>query len=459
MRKEVRVIQTAKGHYESTAWKELIPIEMEEVFSYKMCLVNVDSSREYQTILGFGGSFTDSSAHLLAKTSAKNRKEIIEAYFDKEKGLAYNMGRTTIGCCDFSMEPYTFIEEGDVELKTFDMSHDDKELVPLIKEAEVLNGKPLKLLCSPWSPPAFMKSNNDINNGGRLLKKYYKAWAKYLVKYIQGMEERDIPLEMISIQNEPAAKQIWASCKFDSLEEAEFAADYLYPALKEAGLEKMKILIWDHNRDLMYRRVKESMSYPKMDEIVWGFAYHWYCSDKSENLTMVHEQFPNQHLIFTEGCVELINQSGSTSSKAGIGAWKHGETYGRNIINDFNNYNEAWIDWNLVLDETGGPNYVGNYCEAPIHIDTRTDEVSYNWSYYYIGHFSKYIEAGAKRILCRNDVERRVYSAAFKNPNGDIVVVVQNENNRRNRIGICIDGKGFNTELPAHSITTFILPA
>lgn len=458
MKQTVKVIQTAKGN--GCPWKEIDILELNKVYSFKMDTVDVDSSMTYQTNMGFGGSFTEASAYVLSNTSEANRKEIIEAYFNKEKGLGYNMGRTTIHCCDFALEPYTYIEDNDVELKSFDISREDKWVVPFIKEAEKEAGEELFLLCSPWSPPAWMKNNKNINNGGRLLKKYYKSWAKYMVKYILEMKKRGISLKMVSIQNEPAAKQIWASCKYNAIEEAEFAVECLYPELKAHGLdEEVKILIWDHNRDLIYRRVMESMTYKGARDIIWGIAYHWYVSDQSDILTMVHNRFPEKHLVFTEGCVELVNHSGHTSSNNGIGAWKHGETYGRNIINDFNNYNEAWIDWNLVLNEEGGPNYVGNYCEAPIIINRKTDKVEYNWSYYYIGHFSRYIKPGAVRISCLNDTEKKVYSVAFKNPDGEIVVVVQNELNRRHRLTLAIDGMGINTELPPHSITTFIVDA
>lgn len=456
MKPTVKVIQTAKR--EQSKWNKIDELELFDYYNFRMNTVSVDSKRSYQTLLGFGGAFTESSAFTWANADEESKQRIVEAYFDKEKGLAYNLGRTTIGGCDFSLEPYTYIEEEDSELKTFTIEREDKWLVPFLKEAEHKAGHKMELLCSPWSPPAFMKDNKDINNGGRLLKKYYKSWARYMVKYIMEMEKRGIEISMVSVQNEPAAKQTWASCKYDANEEAEFAVAYLYPELKRKGLEeKVKIVIWDHNRDLMFRRMNESMAYPGAREVVWGAAYHWYVSDKSEILTMVHEKFPEKHLLFTEGCVELVNNSGETSSKAGMGAWKHGEIYGRNIIKDFNNYNEAWIDWNILLDETGGPNYDGNFCEAPIIYDRNTKEVKYNWSYYYIGHFSKYIKPGAKRICCRNDVDKGLYSVAFQNPDGEIVTVVQNELNRKQKLALVIDGKGTNTEIPAHSITTFIL--
>lgn len=456
MKPMIKVIRTAKKQNE--AWQELEPLELNSVYNFRMDTVEVDSSKSFQTHMGFGGAFTEAAAYTLAGTSEKNRKEIIRAYFNKETGLGYNIGRTTIHGCDFSLEPYTYIEEEDKELATFDIGREDRWVIPFIKDAEEEAGEKLIMLCSPWSPPAFMKNNRDINNGGRLLKKYYRVWAEYMVKYIQAMADRGIDISMVSVQNEPEARQTWASCKFDATEEAEFAVEYLFPELEKAGLaEQVKILIWDHNRDKMYRRVKESMAYPGAREVVWGVAYHWYVSEQSDILTMVHDNYPEKHLIFTEGCVELINKSGGTSSKSGMGAWKHGEIYGRNIINDFNNYNEAWMDWNMVLNECGGPNYVGNFCEAPILIDRNTDTVIYNNSYYYIGHFSRYIQPGAKRIKCSTDAGKGIYATAYRNPNGEIVIVVQNELNRYHRLALAVDGRGTNTELLPHSITTFII--
>lgn len=452
----MRVVQTAQGAEEY--WKELDPHELRDYYSFRMDTVVVDSSQEFQTHKGFGGAFTESAAYTFANATKKNRDEILRAYFNKETGLAYNLGRTTINGCDFSLEPYTYVAEGDAKLNTFDMTREDKWVVPFIKMASEEAGEDLQIMCAPWSPPAFMKNNKDMNHGGRLLRKYYGAWAKYMVRYVKGMLERGIDIELLSVQNEPEAKQEWASCKFDATEEAMLAVDYIYEELKAEGLdEKIKIVILDHNRDILFRRVRETLAYKNAEDIVWGIAYHWYGSDKSEILTMAHEIYPKQHLLFTEGCVELVNNSGETSSKAGMGAWKHGEIYGHNMINDFNNYNEGWLDWNLVLDEKGGPNYAGNFCEAPIILDTKNDKLIYNISYYYIGHFSRYIKPGAKRVLCMNDSDKGIYSVAYKNPDGQIVVVVQSELSRRHKLSVTVDGKGINTDVPPHSITTFIV--
>lgn len=452
----IRMIQTAQG--DNIKWRDLGSQELRDYFSFRMDTVVVDSSQEFQTHMGFGGAFTESAAYVFENASEEARQEVLKAYFNKDTGLAYNLGRTSINGCDFSLEPYTYIQEGDAELKTFNMDREDKYVVPFIKQASMEAGEDIKILCAPWSPPAFMKNNKNMNEGGRLLRKYYGTWAKYMIKYVKGMLEKGVNIVTISVQNEPEAKQTWASCKYDPTEEAMLAVDYMYEELKKENLQdKVKIVILDHNRDIMFRRVRETLAYKNAKEIIWGIAYHWYGSDKSEILTMAHEIYPDQHLVFTEGCVELVNNSGNTSSKAGIGAWKHGETYGHNMINDFNNYTEGWVDWNLVLDEKGGPNYAGNFCEAPIMVNTETNEVIYNVSYYYIGHFSRFIKSGAKRILCLNDSDKGIYSVAYKNPDGQIIVVVQNELSRRNRIALAVDGKGMNTVVPPHSITTFIV--
>ena len=345
----VKMVQTANGA-QPVVWKELEEKQLSENYDLDTDTVLVNPNKEFQSFRGFGGSFTEAAAHTWANATAENKKEILRAYFNKETGLGYNMGRTTIHCCDFALEPYTYIEEGDHTLKTFSIERDKKWIIPFLKAAMEEAGEPLELLCSPWSPPPFMKTNHDINHGGSLKEDYYQIWASYMVRYIREMRAEGIEISMISVQNEPEAVQTWASCIYDATQEARFATDYLYKELEKEGLQnQVKIIIWDHNRDGIYRRAKEWFSYPKAEQVIWGIGFHWYVSDKSENLSMVHEAFPDKHLIFTEGCVELVNYSGVTSSNAGMGAWKHGETYGRNIINDMNHYNEAQIDWNCLM--------------------------------------------------------------------------------------------------------------
>ena len=379
-------------------------------------------------MLGFGGAFTEAAAHSLSLISPEKRKEIIHRYFDPAEGLGYRFGRTHINSCDFSLGNYTYIEDGDTSLESFSIDREKKLVIPLIQEAKEVAGGELSIVASPWSPPSWMKTNGEMNNGGKLFPEFQSVWADYYSKYIEAMEEEGIGIWGLTIQNEPEAKQVWDSCLYTGEEERDFIKDHLGPSLEKHGHGDVKVIIWDHNRDVIHERAKAVLSDPEAAKYVWGTGVHWYVSEEFENLSKVHHDFPDKHLIFTEGCIE-----------GGVrpGAWDTGERYGRNIMGDLNNYLEAWIDWNIVLNEEGGPNHVGNYCDAPVIVDTVNDEVRYNSSYYYIGHFSKYIKVGARRIGCQisNDA---VSAASFENPDGEIVVIVMNANDREEEISLGI---------------------
>lgn len=450
-----RVVRTVKRTNEK--WAEKNPIKLGENYDTRRKVIAIDSSRKYQTHMGFGGAFTEASAYTFYEMPKNVRDEFINAYFNKENGLAYVLGRVHIHSCDFALGNYTYIEEGDKELNTFDMSHEDKWVVPMIKEAVEMAGHDITILASPWSPPAFMKDTNEMNYGGRLLPQYRQSWANYYVKFIEGMKERGIDIWGISVQNEPLAVQCWDSCIYTAEDERDFIKDYLGPTMHKAGYEDKAIVIWDHNRDVIVERAATVLADKDAAKYVWGTGNHWYLSEDFQNLSTVHNMFPDKHLLFTEGCVELTTTSDVSFGSGYIGDWGNGERYGRNIIGDFNNWSEGWIDWNLLLNEQGGPNHVQNYCEAPIMYDRNKKELIYNNSYYYIGHLSRYIKPGAKRISSiTNAAKDGVHVVSFENPNGEIVVVAQNEGWIA-ELSLVVDGKGVNITLPDNSITTFIL--
>lgn len=434
-------------------WVELPERETGQ-YDAKRPVIAVNSQMTYQEFMGFGGAFTEAAAFTLSEAPEKVREEAINAYFSKENGLGYVLGRVHIHSCDFALSNYTYVEEGDTELKTFDISREDKWVIPMIKDAERIAGEPIKLLASPWSPPAFMKDTKEMNYGGRLLEAYYQPWANYYVKFIEAMKSRNIDIWAVSVQNEPLATQTWDSCIYTAEEERDFVKNHLGPTLK-AAYPDTEIIIWDHNRDVLVERSSVVLADKEAAKYVWGTGNHWYVSEAFENLTTLHNLFPDKHILFTEGCVELTTTSENAVHNGYLGSWSNCERYGRNIIGDFNNWSRGWIDWNLVLNELGGPNHVYNYCEAPIMYDRNTKSLIYNNSYYYIGHFSKYIEIGAKRLelsVSKNDVQ----AVAFQNPSGDIVVVAQNEGWIA-EMALVVDGEGININLPDHSITTFVL--
>ncbi|WP_374055602.1 glycoside hydrolase family 30 beta sandwich domain-containing protein [Rossellomorea sp. FM04394] len=441
--KQVKVILTAKDTGDRFSEKEPVSFSAGRASTR----IQLDPKRKYQEMLGFGGAFTEAAAHSLSLISPEKRKEIIQRYFDPIEGVGYRFGRTHINSSDFSLGNYSYVEDGDTSLESFSIEREKKLVIPFIQEAMEVAGRELSIVASPWSPPSWMKTNGEMNNGGKLLSEYESVWADYYSKYIEAMEEEGIRIWGVTIQNEPEAKQVWDSCLYTAEEERDFIKNHLGPSLAENGHDDVKVIIWDHNRDVIYERAHAVLSDPEAAKYVWGTGLHWYVSEEFENLSKVHHAFPDKHLIFTEGCMEGGVQ---------VGSWDTGERYGRNIIGDLNNYLEAWIDWNLVLNEEGGPNHVGNYCDAPVIVDTVKDEVHYNSSYYYIGHFSKYIKEGARRIGCQvsND---SILATSFENPDGEIVVVAMNANNGDEEISISFAEGSMTTTLPSHSIATFII--
>ena len=363
------------------------------------------------------------------------------------------MVRTNINSCDFSSDTYTYVADGDKDLKTFNIDHDRKFKIPLIKQAQAIAGK-VTFFVSPWSPPAWMKSNNNMLEGGSLLPAYYQSWANYYVKFIEAYEKEGMPVWGLTVQNEPMATQKWESCVYTADEEGDFIKQYLGPTLHNSGMASKKLIGWDHNRDLIYQRASTLFNDPETEKYLWGIGFHWYetwtgSNQNFENLKRVKEAFPSKQLMLTEGCVEkfcfdLMND------------WALGERYGLSMINDFNAGTVAWTDWNILLDEKGGPNHVGNFCFAPVHADTKTGKLMYTNSFYYIGHFSKYIKPGAKRII--SSASRTMLSStAFQNPDGSVVVVVMNTSDQKLPYQLWVSGYAAETVREPHSISALII--
>lgn len=376
------------------------------------------------------------------------------AYFDPEKGIGYSLARTNIHSCDFSSDSYTYVADNDSSLSTFSVAHDERYRIPFIKQAIAAAGGTLRLFVSPWSPPAWMKDNNSLTQGGKLKQAYSQAWANYYIKFIRTYEAKGIPVWGLSVQNEPMAKQRWESCIYSSEEERDFIKNYLGPTLHKQGMGNKKLIAWDHNRDLLYQRASVILNDAEAAKYVWGIGFHWYETwtggpMQFDNLRLVSQAFPGKNLIFTEGCQEKFNLDS-------VYNWSLGEKYGYSMINDFNNGTVAWTDWNILLDENGGPNHVGNFCFAPVHADTRTGKLIYTNAYYYIGHFSKFIKAGAKRIAASSN-RIQLQTTAFRNPDGSMVVVVMNVMDKKLPYSLWINGQVASTESLPHSISTLII--
>jgi glucosylceramidase len=410
----------------------------------------LDPAQRFQTFLGIGGAFTDASAETWAKLPSEKQDELIKAYFDPASGIGYSFGRTNMNSCDFSSDMYTYVEEGDKELKTFSIAHDEKYKIPIIREAMKTAGGNLLLFVSPWSPPAWMKDNNDMLHGGTLLPEFYQSWADYYVKYIQALEQSEVPVWGLSVQNEPMARQTWESCIYTAEEERDFIKNYLGPTLHKNNMAGKKLIAWDHNRDQIYHRAAGILSDPEAAKYVWGIGFHWYevwtGGRQYENVKRVAEAFPETNLLLTEACHYPF-------SWETIDQWQWGELYGENMIRDFNNGAVAWTDWNILLDENGGPNHVKNFCFAPVHARVNEGTLHYMNSFYYIGHFSKFIRPGAKRIISSSS-RVQLLTTAFINTDGTIALVVMNPTDEEISYRLYIGNQAAVTTSQPHSIAT-----
>jgi glucosylceramidase len=422
--------------------------------SERQPFVYVDDNVTFQTFTGIGGAVTDAAAETFAKLPPEKQKELLAAYFDKKNGIGYSAVRVNIAGCDFSGESYDYIEPNDSTLDSFSIQHDEKFKIPMLHTIRKDYCNDLLLFASPWSPPAWMKSNNSVLQGGTLLNKYKKVWARHFVKFIDAYTKEGLPVWAVSAQNEPMAVQKWESCVFSAEDESDFIGKYLGPVIFNSAYKNTKIIAWDHNRDLIFHRASTIMNNPEAAKYVWGFGFHWYETwtggdMQFSNVALVNKAYPDKALVFTEGCVENFSLDRTND-------WALGERYGHSMINDFNCGTTAWFDWNILLDEKGGPNHVGNFCFAPVHADTHTGELIYTNSYYYIGHFSKFIKPGARRIAV-SSTRDLLKATGFINPDGEIVVICFNKSDERFNFKLGLHGKAADIVSLPHSIVTTVL--
>ena len=407
-------------------------------------IINIYPNIEYQTFLGFGGAITESSGYCLEKLSPEKQHKLLEEYFSKG-GLNYNIARLPIGSSDFSEKSYSYSDKKD--LSDFSISKDEKYVIPMIKKSQNINNS-LQFLSSPWSPPKFMKSNKRLTLGGKLLKEYYQTYANYLVKYLIAYKEKNININYITVQNEPNATQLWESCLYSSEEEANFAINYLYPTLKNNHLNT-KILIWDHNKEKLFTRSIDELNSNKALNAISGIAFHWYTGDHFENIQLVHEQFPGKLLIHTEGCTGYSKFSPNDEVH-------NAEIYGHDILGDLNSGINSYIDWNMILTYKGGPNHKLNYCNSPVMLNQNNSDYIKNLTFYYIGHFSKYIQPRAKRIaFSRYSTDIEI--TAFKNPDNSIAIVLLNRNNFNKEYNIVLNDIVIHDNLDSHAIVSYII--
>jgi len=452
--KTAQVYTTAKNTDDKLSKVETLKfIDKPQPTEKEICIF-VGPNKTFQTMLGIGSALTDASAETFYKLPKDKQQEFLTAFYDKQKGIGYSLARTNIQSCDFSSDSYSYVSENDAALETFNIKHDLKYRVPFIKQAIAAAGGKLTLFASPWSPPAWMKDNNDVLHGGKLKPEFDQDWANFYIKFINAYQKQGIPVWGLTVQNEPMATQKWESCVYTAAEERDFVKNYLGPTLYKNGMADKKLIVWDHNRDQVYQRASVILEDKAAAKYVWGVGYHWYETWTGSpmlfnNVKNVHESFPDKNLIFTEGCIEKFDFTR-------LNDWSLGEKYGQSMIRDFNNGTVGWTDWNILLDEKGGPNHVGNYCFAPAIADTRSGQLIYTNIYYYMGQFSKFVRPGDKRIISSSNRES-LLTTAFINAQGNLAVIVMNTTDDQIAYNLCVSGKAVLVNSLPHSISTIII--
>lgn len=441
-------------------------------------ILSIDPEKTYQTITGFGGAFTESSAYLMNQLGSENRKKIIDAYFSRD-GANYSLTRTHMNSCDFSLNQYSYAPvANDLLLENFSIEEDMDDLIPMIKDAMKTSEDGFKIFASPWTAPPWMKDNGEWV-GGKLLPEYYDTWALFFSKYVDAYQAEGINIWGFTVENEPHGNgNNWESMHFTPEEMTEFVKNHLGPKLEQDGKGDKIILGYDQNRaglkewvDVMY---KDEVSSKYFD----GTAIHWYESTYDyfpEALQYAHQKAPDKLLIETEGCVDSEvpkwqDDEWYWSKEATDWGWDWASEeekylhpkyapvnrYARDIIGCLNNWVDGWVDWNMVLDRQGGPNWFENWCVAPIIVDPEQDEVYFTPLYHVMVHFSKYIRPEAKIIDAQTTDDELMVTAAL-NPDGTIAVVVFNETSELKTFTLSLANKSTDISINPQALQTIVI--
>ncbi|XP_050706403.1 putative glucosylceramidase 3 [Eriocheir sinensis] len=428
-------------------------------------VVNLDHTLEYQTIFGFGGAFTDSTGFNIQKLPAEAQDWIMKSYFSPD-GIEYSVCRIPIAGSDFSTRPYSYDDvEGDVDLAYFNLTMEDYEYkLPYIRRAIELASRELLLFGSPWAPPAWMKVNGMLNGTGGLLPEMWQPWADYFVRFVQAYEAEGAPIWGLTPQNEPLTgfeDWAWNTCAWSAEDMRDWIKSNLGPTLEAADMGHIKLMVLDHNRDALPWYSQTILEDADANKYVDGTAVHWYDDDNTgpEVLSELNDLFPDKFQLYTESC---DGWDAPLDQRVILGDWYRAESYASNIIEDINHWSTGWVDWNMALDTTGGPNWANNFVDSPIIVNEADQEFYKQPMFYAMGHFSKFIEPGGHYISTTvSEGSDRVMAAGFHS--GDhttSTVVILNMGESEESVSVDV-GSGLefvNFAMPGKSIVTILVP-
>jgi glucosylceramidase len=432
---------------DKTALLQEVPEEFSfEDETHSLPTIEVDPTKTFQTMDGFGFALTGGSAWLInQKLSATKRSQVLQELFgtgNSNIGVSYL--RVSIGASDLDEKVFSYHDgsnaKGDVQLKHFSLHEDEKNLIPVLKEILKINPD-IKIMASPWSAPAWMKTNNSPR-GGSLQTKYYKAYADYFVKYIQAMEKHGIPIDAITIQNEPENPNNNPSMVMTAMEQATFVKEHLGPAFTKNQI-RTKIVVFDHNCDHPEYPIT-ILNDPDAKKYVDGSAFHLYLGE-IDAMTTVHDAHPDKSIYFTE---QWTSPDGTF---AGDLKW-----HSVNLtIGASRNWSRNVLEWNLAADTAFQPHTDQGGCTScmgALTIDG--DNVTKNVSYYIIGHASKFVTPGSVRI--GSTVPEGFPNVAFQRPDGKKVLLVVNEHKEAKDFAVTVVDKSTKINLPAGAVATLV---
>eukprot|EP00768_Dysnectes_brevis_P006293 gnl/Dysnectes_brevis/4897_a6801_596.p1 GENE.gnl/Dysnectes_brevis/4897_a6801_596~~gnl/Dysnectes_brevis/4897_a6801_596.p1 ORF type:complete len:499 (-),score=141.02 gnl/Dysnectes_brevis/4897_a6801_596:80-1576(-) len=422
--------------------------------------VSIVRNATYQPIAGFGGAITDASSDTWAQLPESVQDEVIDAYFGPS-GIGMSFIRTHINSCDYSPYSYAYDEvEDDFELVHFSVDHDTATRIPMLLRAVDTSESRhqdgyigVKLLASPWSPPAWMKTNGmmctSLDPGLKQDARHQAAWSLYFLRFLREYREWGLEFWGITIENEPVGSHDWECCSYTGEEEGRFLVDHLGPALQGSEFAGIEILAFDHDRCYLQEWLYSFYTVPGVEDYVTGLAFHWYRNTGPEDFGYLRQAVEDYEPPFygTEAC--------NCPFTSDVGEqWGVGEDYSADILHDLRAGASSWICWNLLLDSTGGPNHLGNVCNSPMTATAEYDGVDYEPSFYSLAHFARFVPEGSVRVdsgecdVSPDNVEHVAFLVG-----GDIVLVLLNRGGVDRAIEVEVVGRGAGRlTVPAHSI-------
>ena len=425
---------------------------------------SVIGNKTYQEIIGFGGAFTDAATINIKSLSSRTQQNLINSYFSSS-GIEYNMGRIPMASCDFSKRIYSYDDhEDDIDLKYFSLVDEDLHFkIPVIKAAKSVSKRNISLFGSPWSSPSWMKTNNNMTGQGTIKGHpggvYHKSWAKYFVKFLQEYQKQGLDIWGLTTQNEPSDGMIpdfpYQCLGWTPQLQHDFIAKDLGPALADAGFGHVKLMILDDQRVFLPYWAEAVLKNTSAAKFVAGIAIHWYDDlwVPPAVLDETYRQFgENYFMLNTEACwQDLVDRNKSVL----LGNWNRAERYFRDIMQDLRYKFSGWVDWNLALDMSGGPNWENNFADSPIIVNPDKDEFYKQPMFYVMGHFSKFVVPGSKMVQVLNQTDG-IDMLAFLRPDNSVAAIFGNYDNYEKVFTLHDPDAGYiNSKVPPKSFTTF----